>query len=329
MKRFILTISLVVFIVSTVYLWKGFWFSYQQELAGAKELQNFEQSLSKYDPPVEVVPSAVGTPVQIAAQKKSPTSDQKPRVQQTNKIVVKSMKVDTAILEGKSVSTLNHASGSFERLRVDISGQQAVTGSDSSGSIQVANFAQEASCTISASSFATSSQVIVPHRFFYSFLSPGIDESVNTGNKVRIRSLQDVNAWSTEQSAFALTAPVYALSQEETARDEAKFTIDFSIVDSLNQDIISMFSDYGIMNDILGSPNLAFSTDYPDLTTLQSIYFNRLTSKINLRGFFTFYKWFCSNFSIFIEQLISTKLDYKGINYVIESHSANQRTNGT
>lgn len=107
MKRFILTISLVVFIVSTVYLWKGFWFSYQQELAGAKELQNFEQSLSKYDPPVEAVPSAAGAPVQIAAQKKSPTSDQKPRVQQTNKIVVKSMKVDTAILEGKSVSTLN------------------------------------------------------------------------------------------------------------------------------------------------------------------------------------------------------------------------------
>ncbi len=107
MKRLVLTISLVVFVASTVYLWKGFWFSYQQELATAKELQSFEQSLSKYDPPVEAVPTVAGAPVQIAAQKKAPTSNQKSGVQHINKIVVKSMKVDTAILEGKSVSTLN------------------------------------------------------------------------------------------------------------------------------------------------------------------------------------------------------------------------------
>jgi hypothetical protein len=56
------------------------------------------------------------------------------------------------------------------------------------------------------------------------------------------------------------------------------------------------------------------------MDTLQEVYFNRLTNKVNVRGYFQFYKWFNTNISGLVYQLIPFRTKFDGINYVIEPH---------
>ena len=212
----------------------------------------------------------------------------------------------------------NLRSGSFQKLRGDWSTDQPNMATNISGEIQLFDFSQH-NLHASGTLFAATSSVIVPQRFYYSFISPNFDEAV-TNEKVRVRSYQNFENVLNDEAQYSQLAPVYEMTQEQIPEDNGKFSIDFSIVDSLNQDMITMFSSLDIFNTILGSPDMMFSPDYPDLETLRNIYFNRLTTKLNIRTFFDFYKWFNTNIGKFIEQLIPRKTRYNGINYVIESH---------
>lgn len=212
----------------------------------------------------------------------------------------------------------NLRSGSFEKLRGDWSTDQIELIADSTGSIRIFDFSQN-NLYASGTGFPASTTVVVPQRFYYSFISPNFDEAV-TDQKVRVRSYQDLDLVEQDIGMYSQMAPVYEIQQEQIPEDNAKFSIDFSIVDSLNQDIIGMFSSLDIFNNILGDPNMMFSPDYPDLENLRNIYFNRLTSKLNIRGFFEFYQWFNTNIGKFIGQLLPRKTKFQGINYLISSH---------
>ena len=212
----------------------------------------------------------------------------------------------------------NRATGSFEKLRGDWATDQTDLATNASGSIQVFDFSQN-NLHASGSGFPADSTVIVPERFYYSFISPNFDEAV-TDQKVRVRSYQSSDFVEQDVGMYSQVAPVYEIQQEQIPEDNAKFSIDFSIVDSLNQDMIGMFSSLELFNNILGDPNMMFSPDYPDLETLRDVYFNRLTDKLNVRGFFDFYQWFNTNMGKFIGQLLPRKTKFQGINYVIQSH---------
>ena len=212
----------------------------------------------------------------------------------------------------------NLRSGSFEKVRLDLSTGQITTDTDGSGDIQIFDFSKN-NLHSSGTLFPVTSSVIASKRFYYSFISPNFDEAV-TNDKVRVRSYQDLDNVLNDDGMYSMEAPIYEISQEQIPEDNGKFSIDFSIVDSLNQDMMTMFSSLEIFDDILGAPNMMFSGDYPGLETLREIYFNRLNNKINIKGFFEFYKWFNTNIGKFIEQLIPRKTRYNGINYVITSH---------
>ena len=102
--------------------------------------------------------------------------------------------------------------------------------------------------------------------------------------------------------------------------DDTRFSIEFSIIDALNRDIITIFSTLDELDNVLGNPEIMFADDYPGLAVLRKMYFNRLVSKLNFRGFFEFFKWFDDSISSFIEQLIPRKTRFYGTNFVIESH---------
>lgn len=211
---------------------------------------------------------------------------------------------------------VTNASGSWQRLRVDVSTDQIVTESNSSGEIQLFDYSQN-QLHFSGTSFPTNSQVIVPERFYYSYISPKFDEG-STTEKVRARSF--LNYQNVLSSSYAQVAPLYRIELSEQPTDNTRFAIDFSIIDALDQDIIGIFSTLDILDNILGNPELMFSPDYPGLAFLRQVYFNRLTDKINLKSFFEFYKWFDTNIGTFIAQLVPRKTKYLGTNFVIESH---------
>lgn len=211
---------------------------------------------------------------------------------------------------------VTNASGSWERLRFDVSTDQIVTESNSSGSLQLFDFSQN-SLHLSGTSFPATKSVIEPERFYYSYVSPKFDEA-STTEKVRPRSFLDYQ--NVLSSSYAQVAPLYRLELSEEPTDNTRFTIDFSIVDALDQDMAGIFSTLDSLDNIIGNPELMFSPDYPGLEFLRQVYFNRLTDKINLKNFFEFYKWFDTNIGVFIGQLVPRKTKYLGTNFVIESH---------
>ena len=123
------------------------------------------------------------------------------------------------------------------------------------------------------------------------------------------------------ESPCAESAPVYDIPKSEEPTDNERFSIDFSVVDALNEDIMTIFSTLDELDNIIGNPELMFSSDYPGLENLREIYFNKLTGQMNIKGFFEFFKWFDTNIGTFVSQLLPRKTKFLGTNFVISSHA--------
>jgi hypothetical protein len=207
--------------------------------------------------------------------------------------------------------------GSFEKLRIDVSTDQIVTKSNGEGILNLVDFSQNG-MDFTASGFEKNKgYTIRPETFYYSFLSPSFD-ILQSENKVRVRGFLDSKNF--DLAGYASTAPVTYIPPNHEAYDDVRLSVDFSVVDTLNEDIINLFSSLDFFDDSIGSPNLVFSETYPDLEQMQKIYFNRLTEKINIKSFFEFFKWFDSVFEDLIYQVIPRKTSFMGVNFVIESH---------
>lgn len=217
-------------------------------------------------------------------------------------------------------------SGSFQKLRMDTLQKQPEKNSNNAGNIQFLDFSKN-NLTASGSGFGAGGKVLVGEILNYSYLSPYFDEAA-TEDKIRIRSFEEVN--NLDENPWSLPAPTYLSAErflQEEPEDDLRLSIEFSMVDSLDKDIVSMFSSFDVLNNALGSPELMFSPDYPDLDRLRDVYFNRLSAKPDFRKFLEFYRWFDVSISSFVEQLIPSKTLYKGTNYVVESHMLERHKN--
>lgn len=210
---------------------------------------------------------------------------------------------------------VSYKSGSFQRLRIDASTKQPLTQTDSFGNIEIFDFSQN-ELHLSGTGFDVDAEVIFPERILFSYLSPKYDLG-GTTEKVRVRSYEQLeNVLETPWASFA---PIYNISKD-IPTDDNRFTIDYSVVDALDRDIVNILSTLDILDNVIGNPELMFAPEYPGLNNLREVYFNRLTDKINFRNFFDFFKWFDTNIGTFIEQILPKKTQFLGINYVIESH---------
>ena len=106
----------------------------------------------------------------------------------------------------------------------------------------------------------------------------------------------------------------------ETGIDDRRFSIEASLVHALNEDIINLVGDAGILNQFLGSPEMEYAVEYPEVQKLMDLYFQRLTGKVNYNAIIEFQRWFNNNFAELVEQFIPHTADFLGINFVIESH---------
>jgi hypothetical protein len=205
--------------------------------------------------------------------------------------------------------------GSFERLRIDASIDQPVTESSTSGLLDMFDFSQN-QFHISGSGFASSARIIKPENFEFSILSPHF-ESSTSNNKVRVRSfLNEKNV----QAYGASHAPLYNIPANESPKDDTRFSVEVSLVQALNEDIINIFATLDTFDNIVGDPASQFSGDYKDLSFISDIYFKRLNKKINVSRYFDFFKWFDTTIGDTIENLLPRKTKFLGSNFVIEQH---------
>ena len=216
----------------------------------------------------------------------------------------------------KNYNYVSTAEGSFGRLRLDVLSKQATRAADGSGELLFLDFSEN-NLHSQGSGFTADEDCYVPEIVRYSHLSAYYDEALSS-DKIRVRgyfddSLIDSNPW-------AARAPVREIVRSESPTDDPRFSIDFSIVDALNKDIVNIFSTLEHIENAVGNPDLVYSPDYPDLEKLQNVYFSRLKDKLNFKAFFEFYSWFDNSISSFIEQLMPRKTVYKGTNFIVESH---------
>jgi len=205
--------------------------------------------------------------------------------------------------------------GTFERLRIDASADQPVTESNGTGQLSLFDFSQN-NFHILGTGFEESKRVIKPENFEYSILSPHF-ESSTSNNKVRIRSfLSEKNV----ESFGAASAPLYSIPANESPKDDTRFSIEISLVQALNEDIINLFATLDTFDNIIGDPTAQFSDDYKDLSFISDIYFKRLNKKINVSKYFDFFKWFDDSIGDTIENLLPRKTKFLGSNFVIEQH---------
>lgn len=207
-------------------------------------------------------------------------------------------------------------SGSWERLRQDVTMQQETVTASGSGAITLLDFSQN-NMHLSGVGFPLAARVVKPVIHGYSYISPNIDEAV-TSEKVRVRGYDNLE--KVKAASWASTAPVYEVPRNEEPQDDPRLSIEFSLVDALNRDMVTMFATLDELDSALGAASNDFGTNYPGLDHLSQVYFNRLSGKLNFRAFFDFFRWFDSSVAYFIEQLIPRKTVYYGTDFVLESH---------
>jgi hypothetical protein len=112
-----------------------------------------------------------------------------------------------------------------------------------------------------------------------------------------------------------------ALSDEELVRDIQYLSVDISPVVSLNREIMRWFGTLEKFNNIVGHPYLRYRQENDLLNQHSHIFFkNRLNDKLDFRAYFNLIKWFDSNFSFFLNQLIPLDIMSSLSNLVVEPH---------
>jgi hypothetical protein len=204
--------------------------------------------------------------------------------------------------------------GSWERLRLSTDLYQEISSSNGYGRLDVIDTSKNGHFGFSG--FTAATQVFEPTIKLYSRLDPNYDITTNV-NKVRIRSVQNIELAS-EINADANF--VYDLDPREPITDDRRFSVEASIVQALNEDMVNILADNQYINDAMGTPEQMFAVNYPALERLSDKYFNRLTDKINTNEYYKFFKWFDNNYGNLIEKIIPRTTEFLGINFVIESH---------
>ena len=212
-------------------------------------------------------------------------------------------------------SFVNNKTGSFERLRIDAQCDQAVTESNGTGGISIFDYSQN-NFHLTGSGFEANKKVLLPQDFRFSTLNTKFDERSAT-NKIRILGyLEDENI----DLYKTLKSPVRSIPLGTPVEDDTRFSIEVSNSKALNDDIVLILGSLDFFNDALGSPELLFAQDYPNVQALRRVYFNRLTDKINYKNLLSFYKWVDDTIGFLINRMIPSNTSFLGMNFVIESH---------
>ena len=216
----------------------------------------------------------------------------------------------------KNYNFEKNKSGSFERLVLQTNGKQATTSSNAAGQIKFFDFSQN-NFHFEGSGFEPSKLVMKPTRVQFETLSSLFDTNI-AKNKVRVRSYQDIDMIT--DSNFAQIGPVHQIPLSEENVDDNRFAIEMGVFRGLNENAMTMFSNFTAIDDALGRPNNLFGESYVELDHLRNIFFNNVLEKADLGKFRTIFKWIDNSFTELIFSMIPRTTNFMGINFIYESH---------
>jgi len=206
-------------------------------------------------------------------------------------------------------------SGSWERLRLFVDIINDVTSSDSTGQLTIHDLSRN-EYNFKLINAPGSSKIIDQLPVNYSYYDPNWDNP-SVSNKIRVRSFSDKALAEKYNVTHGIQT---SLDPAEEIVDDRRFSIEASIAQQLNEDMSSTISDIFFLENAVGAPEMLYAIGYPDLEKLAEKYFNRLEDKVDFKNYFMFFKWFDTNFSKMIDQLMPNTTEFLGVNFVIESH---------
>jgi hypothetical protein len=121
--------------------------------------------------------------------------------------------------------------------------------------------------------------------------------------------------WNTNKVQY-ISAP-----QDYIDKDRISiFSVEFNAVDSLNEDIIKMFSDMNKFSNLIGIPIMKNKSSYDLERYMKELYATRLSKSISFLNYFKNLSWIDKFYFNIIEKLIPARLYFIGEEKVIESH---------
>lgn len=111
------------------------------------------------------------------------------------------------------------------------------------------------------------------------------------------------------------------VSPEYLYSKDNRLSIDFSLVNFLNQDIIKIVNINKKFSERLSQVSNLYDDSYKDLHTLRNDYFERLEKELYIPEIYQMYKYFDNILEELLYECIPSKMSYKGFNFVYESHS--------
>lgn len=150
----------------------------------------------------------------------------------------------------------------------------------------------------SGSSFITSSNSFDTELSEYNFLCPDLSLKWNV-NKVRFANPKNII--------------------EDDDRVDI-FSVEFNLIDSLNEDIIRLFSDMNKFSRFIGVPSMKNKGAYDLEKYMNELYFSRLDNNISFVNYFNNLSTLNRFYFSIIENLIPARTFFIGDERVIESH---------
>ena len=223
--------------------------------------------------------------------------------------------------------------GSWERLRIAATMQQPTTSSNSTGAIDIFDYSQSepkgsapfeepgsntlvSTFDMHGTGFDTSVRAIKKTQIRTTQFTPQFDVN-SSDNKVLIEELND--ATKADQLGTKSTNDRDYLLPQEVENDN-RFLIEVGATQALDEDIMKIFATLDSLENAIGSQELTFGYEYPDICHLREIYFNRLESKINLTTFFNFFRFFDDTLTTLIQEVLPQNTDFLGVRFIIGPH---------
>ena len=102
---------------------------------------------------------------------------------------------------------------------------------------------------------------------------------------------------------------------------DIRLSIDFSMVNFLNQDILKIININNLFTEKLSQTSNLYEDTYTDLKSLRNKYFERLEKEIDINEIYQMYKYFDNILEEILFSCIPSKANYKGFNFIYESHA--------
>jgi hypothetical protein len=148
--------------------------------------------------------------------------------------------------------------------------------------------------------------------------------SASNGEAVYKKFLNEYNYISTPDSGWIEDKiRIFSASYvrpDEAFSDDRTVSLEFNMIDALNEDISQIFATMDTFNNIIGIPANFYRESYPDLETLRHEYFKKLNGRLNFRLFADMLEFFDRSFVNVVRRLMPASVLFMGEEFVVESH---------